>query len=221
MHDFWAERWRDGRIGFHKADVNETLIKHFGRLVGGLRSGAAPRVLVPLCGKTVDIPWLEGRGCDVVGVEIVGEAIEAFHDELGRDPIVVALDGQRHWTSGRTVIFEADFLQLDAELVGYISAVWDRAALVAMPPHKQLAYADKIIEITPTGARMLLSTWSYDQASMDGPPWSVSEDVVRELYGAAFHISKLWSADVLHRFPRFRKRGLSRLVASTWLFERK
>lgn len=48
---FWQQRWQEERIGFHKSDVNPELIKHFSALA--LPFGS--RVLVPLCGKSVDM----------------------------------------------------------------------------------------------------------------------------------------------------------------------
>ncbi len=47
----------------------------------GLAAGS--RVLVPLCGKSVDLLWLVGQGCDVTGVELSEIAVRAFFAEAG------------------------------------------------------------------------------------------------------------------------------------------
>ena len=46
----WAQRWVDGRTGWHKTTPNATLQKYFPKGIS--------RVFVPLCGKTVDLIWL-------------------------------------------------------------------------------------------------------------------------------------------------------------------
>ena len=75
MLDTWLERWRDGRTGWHETDGSALLKRHWPRLVRG------SRVLVPLCGKSVDLLWLASQGLEVSGVEISGLAIRAFFDE--------------------------------------------------------------------------------------------------------------------------------------------
>ncbi|WP_353195035.1 hypothetical protein [Pectobacterium brasiliense] len=49
--DFWLQRWRDGQTGFHQDEVMPLLQKHW----PVLQLPKAARVLVPLCGKTLDM----------------------------------------------------------------------------------------------------------------------------------------------------------------------
>ncbi len=75
MHkDFWQERWAHNEIGFHLDDVHPGMRRHWPRLA--LPDGAT--VLVPLCGKSLDLAWLAGQGFNVVGVELSEKAVEAF-----------------------------------------------------------------------------------------------------------------------------------------------
>ena len=60
---------------------------------------------------------------------------------------------------------------------------------------------------------MLVIGFDYDQARMDGPPFAVSEDELRTLYGDAYDIERVEAADILDHELRFRERGL------TWLTE--
>mgnify|MGYP001582329041 FL=1 len=48
---FWRERWARNQIGFHLPEVNPYLQRHWPRLA--LAQGA--KVLVPLCGKSLDL----------------------------------------------------------------------------------------------------------------------------------------------------------------------
>src|SRR5690606_22020225 len=67
MHaDFWLERWREGRTHFHLERVTPLLQKYWPGL--GLPKGS--KVLVPLCGKTLDMVWLAEQGHKVLGVEL-------------------------------------------------------------------------------------------------------------------------------------------------------
>ena len=62
MHpEYWIERWKEGRIGFHRAGVNPQLVEHHARALGETK-----RVLVPLCGKSEDLAWLAASGHEVV-----------------------------------------------------------------------------------------------------------------------------------------------------------
>lgn len=49
--DFWLARWREEQTGFHQQRVTPLLMKYWPTL--GLPEGC--RVLVPLCGKSLDM----------------------------------------------------------------------------------------------------------------------------------------------------------------------
>ena len=66
QHDFWHQRWQEGRIGFHRGEVMPLLEKHW----PALQLPAADTVLVPLAGKSLDMVWLATQGHRVLGVEL-------------------------------------------------------------------------------------------------------------------------------------------------------
>lgn len=82
---FWQKRWADNQIGFHQAQVNPYLQKYWPRL----QLAPASRVLVPLCGKSLDLAWLAGQGYRVLGVELSRQAVEGFFREHGLDADVL------------------------------------------------------------------------------------------------------------------------------------
>lgn len=87
MDNEWLARWREGRIGFHRHEAHPALVRYWPTL------GAAPgtKVLVPLCGKSLDMRWLAGEGYPVLGIELADEAIEQFLAEgEGRSPAIGA-----------------------------------------------------------------------------------------------------------------------------------
>jgi thiopurine S-methyltransferase len=55
---------------------------------------------------------------------------------------------------------------------------------------------------------------------MDGPPFSVSEEEVHELYNNDFKIEKLAEKEVIDNEPRFQQRGLTALTETAYKLTR-
>ena len=102
MHaEFWQARWARSEIGFHLSEVNPYLQRYWPAL--GLPEGA--RVLVPLCGKSLDLAWLVGQGYQVVGVELAPRAVEDFFTEHGcnRRSVMSEYFGITKWVAWRSI----------------------------------------------------------------------------------------------------------------------
>jgi thiopurine S-methyltransferase len=202
---FWLERWERQEIGFHQHRVNAQLLSLWPTL--GL--GAGDAVFVPLCGKSGDMIWLRAQGHPVLGVELSPLAIEAFFSENGLTPQrrrqgqfdVAEADGIR--------IFRGDFFDLTADDLAGIRAVYDRAALIALPPDMRERYAAHMAEILPPGTRMLVVTLEYPEGEMQGPPFSVSPAAVERLYGPHGDVRLLRRDDVLSENRRLAERGVT------------
>jgi thiopurine S-methyltransferase len=175
---FWQARWAEGRIGFHEGKPNRYLERHAARIA------SARRVLVPLCGKAVDLAYLAGRGHEVVGVELVEDAVRQFFAEQGVTPTVERRGAFVVYSAGTITVFAGDMFATDAALVGRIDAVYDRAALIALPPEMRPRYVTHVRGLA-AGAPILLVTLEYPQEVMEGPPFAVLEDEVRRLYAGA------------------------------------
>lgn len=195
---FWQQRWQEGRIGFHKSDVNPELIKHFSTLALPIGS----RVLVPLCGKSVDMVWLAHAGYDVVGIELVESAVQAFFIEQNITPTITeftsAADGStlkryQGQLAGQTIsLWVADIFVLSPTAIGGIAAVYDRAALIALPADVRPDYSKQIYKLS-NNAPQLLITLNYDQSKKDGPPFSISLEQLKQYYDANYEIIELES----------------------------
>lgn len=183
---FWLERWVNNQIGWHEREFNPLLTKHFAALQ--LPSGA--RVFVPLCGKTRDIAWLLQQGYRVAGSELSELAVQQLFDELGVVPAITPAGRLRRYAAEGLDIFVGDIFALDAQQLGTIDAIYDRAALVALPPDMRARYADHLIELTP-GAAQLLITFDYDQDLMPGPPHAVPAAELWSHYGAHYRLELL------------------------------
>ncbi|MHB1329800.1 MAG: thiopurine S-methyltransferase [Gemmatimonadales bacterium] len=175
--DFWHTKWAANETGFHEGAPNALLVRHLHRL--GAPAGG--RFLLPLCGKSQDIPWLVGQGFRVVGAELSPIAVEQFFTELGVRPDVTSIGRLTRYRTTSIEIFCGDIFDLTALVVGRIDAIYDRAALVALPAELRGRYAKHLVEIAGTVPQLLIS-FDYDQAAMDGPPFSVKGQEIANLY---------------------------------------
>ncbi len=173
--DYWLERWREGRTGFHRQHVNPRLVEHHQRVLGD-----ALRVLVPLCGKSADLEWLAVQGHEVVGIELSELAARAFFSERGIEPARREQAGFIEYRHGQVAILVGDFFDATPELTGYCDGVYDRAALIALPDELRVRYVAKLPTLLTPKARLLLITLDYD--ARGGPPFAVSPQEVEARY---------------------------------------
>lgn len=219
--DFWHERWQRNQIGFHQDRINPYLRQFWPAL--SLAPGS--RIFVPLCGKSRDMLWLRAQGLEIVGVEISRLAVEAFFEENDLRASVTTQGAFRVYEAEGIRLYCGDFFDLTAADLAGVSAVYDRASLVALPPEMRPAYAEHLLGLLTPGTKTLLVAFDYPQHEMDGPPFSVQEPEVRMLYERACDIRLLHSEDILDREPRFRDKGVTRLqekvymLAYNWPFE--
>jgi len=179
-------------------------------------------VFVPLCGKSRDLIWLAERGHAVVGCEISDIAVAAFFREAGLTPNK-AFDGPfERWSAPPIEILLGDFFKLDRGLIGTVDMVYDRASLVAFPASMRPAYVQALAGLMPPGAAMLLLTLEYPQKDMEGPPFSVPEAEVRDLFDGLADVDLLESVtDAFQDFPQFGERGLTRLAEKAYRLRRR
>jgi thiopurine S-methyltransferase len=215
--DFWHERWRRGEIGWHRNEINVHLQEHWPRLA--VRPGE--RVFVPLCGKSLDLLWLAGEGHRVLGVEISTLAVDTFFDENALSPEILDEPPFRRYRAAEIEILCGDFFDLAQVHLDGVTAVLDRASLVAMPPAMRSQYAEHLQGLLPDGAVSLLIAFDYDQSQMEGPPFSVQGVEVRRLFGARFDIEPVARVDVLAENEQLRQRGLSTLAEQVYVLHPK
>ena len=208
QHDFWHDRWRTAQIGFHRSSVDDNLIHHW----HGLSLPEGARILVPLCGKSLDLLWLRQRGHKVVGIELSDIALQAFFVENGVAARRRALPHFDLYEATNLECFRGDLFELTSERLGKVAAVYDRASLVSWAPEQRGRYVEHLWALTGTGRHTLLVTLEYPQAEMKGPPFSVDSEEVHRLYSRHHSIYELGRRDVLGNEPRMRARGLSSLT---------
>jgi thiopurine S-methyltransferase len=191
-HDYWARRWAEGRTGFHMAQVQPWLVDHAARLA----PAGDECVLVPLCGKSVDMVWLERRGGSVVGVDLVEQGLRAFLAEQQRDFAEHEAPPFRVFASGRIELWCGDFFAVDPARHGTFPAIYDRAAIIALPEELRDRYARHLVTLMRPGARTLMIGYEYDQSRMAGPPFSVTRAEIQRRFGGACTIEPLGVHDL-------------------------
>jgi len=207
---FWHQKWERGEIAFHESEANAFLVEHFGRL----NLPKDSRVFLPLCGKTRDIAWLLARGYRVVGAELSALAINELFKELGLAPEISNVGELARYRANNIDILVGDIFAVSTETLGSISAIYDRAALVALPAGIREQYTSHLMSITDAAPQLLI-TYEYNQQLIGGPPFSVNEDEVKQHYGATYQLKSVESKNVAG--------GLKGKVTSTetaWLLQK-
>ena len=182
-------------------------------------SGVARRIFVPLSGKSVDVRWLAEQGHDVVACELVGDAVRAFFEESGVTPSATKSGPFDVFNAeigrGRVTVFLGDVLLLEPALVGAIDAVFDRAALIALSPEVRPLYAKTVLALLGPSARMLLVAFEHDAGV--GPPYSVSQEEVEQLYAGRAEVRLIEREDVTAESPHMVAKGATSVRETVYL----
>ena len=207
---FWHQKWARGEIGFHQKDINPFLLKYLEIL--NLPKGS--RIFLPLCGKTRDFSFLLANGYQVFGAELSELAVKELFKELCLNPEITLIGDLIRYSAQDIDVFVGDIFDVTAEYLGHISAIYDRAALVALPVEIRAQYTSHLMNITKSAPQLLI-TFEYDQKLMDGPPFSLTESEIKHHYGSKYQLNILESNFVLG--------GLKGKVKSTetaWLLQK-
>lgn len=176
---FWHNCWSERDIGFHQSEINAYLMKYW----PSLQLPEQSTVLVPLCGKSRDMVWLAQQGFSVIGLELSEVAVGEFFEELEVKPEIERSDRFVIYTAGNIRILCGDFFAVTAQDLGQVNAVYDRAALVALPPKMRERYAEHMTQLVSDQAKTLLITFEYDAGQAKGPPFCVDRAEVARLFG--------------------------------------
>lgn len=176
--EFWHDMWASGVVGFHQQEINRFLRDFWPQL----NVNPKGQVLVPLCGKSLDMLWLRKLGHEVLGVELSQKALDEFLAENALDAEPVQHANYCGYELEQMTLLCGDFFKLSASDCQNVQAVYDRASIVALPPEMRRDYAQHLQKILPQGTPFLMVIMEYDQNAMSGPPFSVIESEVRELF---------------------------------------
>lgn len=221
--EYWLKRWREGRTGWQHTEVMPLLTKHW----SALEVPRGSRVLVPLCGKSLDMLWLSQQGMHVFGVDISPVAIESFLAENhlharargGVDgthyEITNAPDG------GSIEIVNGDIFGVDGASTAACTAFYDRAATIALPAAMRERLARDVYAKLPAGSRGLLIALDYPEGEMQGPPFSVDKTEMSRLLDAQWDLVQLERRELPTDEPPFSEHGVTALHTSVYTLARR
>lgn len=206
---FWHQKWERGDIAFHESEANLFLVEHFEKL----NPAKGSRVFLPLCGKTRDIAWLLAHDYRVVGAELSELAVNELFKELGLEPEISKVEKLVRYSAKDIDLLVGDIFDVSAEFLGPVNAIYDRAALVALPAGVREQYTSHLMNITDTASQLLI-TYEYDQRLIAGPPFSVNADEVKRHYGATYQLNSVESKNVAGGL-----RGKAASTETAWLLQ--
>ncbi|MDG1557826.1 MAG: thiopurine S-methyltransferase [Candidatus Poseidoniaceae archaeon] len=205
--EFWHQKWSTNQIGFHRPVVNDLLAKHWPTI----EANQGTNVLVPLCGKTLDMHWLHDKGHTITGIELVEEAVHQFFDEADATPAIHQEGAHKRFTADDVTILQGDLFTLPTDAVSS-DAWYDRAAMVALPSTMRQAYVDQIHSLCAPGSVGLMITFAYPQEQMQGPPFSLPNQEVFTLFEDRFEVTLLETVQLEDE----KQRGISELTSSVF-----
>lgn len=211
----WLEVWEKNEIPFHEMEFHPWLVKYFSRL--GLQR--EQKVFVPLCGKSLDMRFLGDQGLHVRGVELSSSAIKSFFLEQELEPALEEGDPFRVYRSLGYELLEGDLFDLEEAHLKDIHAVYDRASLIALDPETRKRYVAQFKKHLRSGTQYFLITLEYDQCVMTGPPFSVTEAEVQQLFGDWCQIEVLESKAVEEIPSRLQEKGVKQLFVKAHLLQ--
>ncbi|MDG6094727.1 thiopurine S-methyltransferase [Acetobacter sp. AN02] len=187
---FWQDRWNNNQIAFHSHHPEPLLITYYPALRQAMQHRPAPHVLVPLCGKSTDMMWLRAQGATVTGIELCRLAVEQFFAENRLTPVITRQGELECFSTDGLIVFAGNIADLTPDLLPPVHAVYDRAALVALPGDMRPAYAARTMALSRCAPQLLI-TCEYDQSLLSGPPFSVTSDDIQHCYGSVLDAEQL------------------------------
>lgn len=185
-HEFWHDKWQKNEIGFHLNQPHSLLVKY----IDSLNLEKNTRIFLPLCGKSLDIHWLLAQGYHLIGIDLSPIAIEELISELAIPFTERKLEKLTHYHHPQIDLFVGDFFELTSSNIGKIDAIYDRAALVALPEEMRTDYAQYLMQISNQATQLLIS-FEYDQSAMAGPPFSISPQQLKDYYSKQYQLQLL------------------------------
>ena len=212
----WIDRWESNRIGWHAEQVNRHLIHYLDRFE--ILTGES--IFVPLCGKTNDMLFLLEKNLKVIGIEMSNIAIEQFFSENQLDYVVSKVDKFDLYERDGIKLYCGDFFDLKSKHLENVTAIYDRASLIALNEELRQKYVKHLSDIIGFDARVLLLTLNYPQHQRSGPPFAVSKEEVGHLFNGSFDILELYCIEDIENEPMFQNLEVDFVEKAVYLLQK-
>lgn len=192
--DIWESMWKNNIAGWHEAEGNKMMWKHFPDLLARHFSVGPEllKVFVPLCGKATDMYMMYQMGFDaIVGVEFATQPIADFFVEnsikIQTNPIMSSSARDQNYTvseDGRIMIGQGDLFNFIPENlpVPKYDIIWDRGSFEAVNNENRCRYADLTRSLLKDDGFILMHSTDYDKAEYGGPPLAANKEDLEKYY---------------------------------------
>ncbi len=195
-NQLWKAKWKRNDISFHQPVINPLLQQY----LSTLNLYAGDRLLIPLCGKSVDMDWLSQSGFRVTGIEISEIAIKAYFDALQVSPAK-----QRHgcftrWSYQNVEIWCGDIFDLTMMDLSNIKVLYDNASLTAFPADDRIQYIRHFSDNLPHDCQILLITDETPDDQQFNSVMTIDSEV-SALYSTDYQIELLHGKNCIKKDP--------------------
>ncbi|GFN81631.1 thiopurine s-methyltransferase [Plakobranchus ocellatus] len=186
---YWEYRYDVGYTGWHHEGVRGILIKHFNLLNP---DDKVYRVLVTMCGMSVDMDWLARQGLEVIGVDLALNALKKFMANSGHEwtesPAPKLGPNATLFTrkDGKIKLYCGDVLDFSPDLEGKFDAVYDCYGLHAIDRALTPKFAKMIKSILNPCGRLLLDAIAYDPKKLQDEDPDCSVHLVEKHFDIAW-----------------------------------
>ncbi|UUO21814.1 thiopurine S-methyltransferase [Colwellia sp. M166] len=174
---FWHNCWERNKLGFHQDDVHPLLTQYFTDLI----LASDQHVFVPLCGKTHDMAYL-AQYMRVTGSELSDIACRDFFIDNDIEYQKQTFGEFKQYSADQLTLYQGDFFKLWADAINKVDWIYDRAALIALPPVMQVQYANHLQTFFSSNTRLFLVTVEFPSEQLTGPPFSLNSVDVKCLF---------------------------------------
>lgn len=169
---YWQQRYDTGDTYWMHTEAAAMLVKYYSRLNP---EGQARKMLIPLCGKTLDLEWLSNQGVPlVVGVDCLLSVLKEVCARSNRTWTTKSVSGEGgsdftllERSDGKMKLFSGDILQFSPEVEGTFDAMWERGSLIILPPKDVKKYVKLLKRLLIPGGRILLESIEFDKDAID------------------------------------------------------
>ncbi len=177
----WLRLWEQGDTPWHVDQPDSQLQTYISLLT---KDDSSAAILVPFCGKSLDLIWLSEQGYSVTGVELSPLAVEQLFEEnsiphakteIGMFTVYKATD--RHLK-----VLVGSLFNLTPEITGLQDAIWDCRSLGAVNIQDRTDFIRVLLSILKPSGNILISHLDYDPSERDGPPFSLTAAAIQMLF---------------------------------------
>ena len=192
----WKDKWKRNDIAFHQSTSNHLLKKY----ISQLNISAGADILVPLCGKSLDMNILANLGYNVIGIELSNIAIKAYFEALNVKPTREKYKRFITWKYKNTEIWCGDIFDLTKKEIGHIGVLYDNTSLTAFSPDIRPQYVQHFHDMLSEKNQILLITTETPDETQINSAMTI-DDEIQSLYERQYHITLLHGERVITHDP--------------------